>query len=602
MPTLVCEGQPLRTEHVIVVMPRRRFRHLVASSGFVFLFNTLISGVDFSFQFVMEPTKEGPGSLFDEEDDLFRPALEVGDFIVPDELLHWSRQGISDEINLDGDEEAAAVKGARLQLDNSSVDNQATISLAGDGTSDVVGQVNGITEPQSDRCASSGLSEVDMGSETTTHPSTPFPSSTVSRPAVLSVTSEPDSAADEPLELRINIDIDKYEKRGEGVAAYMVYKIPSSVPGFSKKEYVAWRRFSDFLGLHDKLYDKYLPHGRIVPPAPAKNVFVSTKAKMVKGTVEEDPVAAEFLERRRASLERYIRRTADHPVLLRVCDNIIAAGRIGLCDPRPDPDFQNFITFEGELPKASQTAVISGTTIKRIWDRVSEGFNRIAISKMDENDAWFNERHYEVEQLEIEMRKLLAKAESLVSVRKEYSVATEGFCKCLSMLTACEENTSLSRALSLLCETMENVSQLQNDQADKDFFILYEMLKDYVALIEVVKEVFFERVKAWNGWQNALQTLTKKRETKSRYELAGKTDRIPQALKEVEEWEQKSDDAEQHFHHVSTSIQKEYKRFDQHRVKEFKQMLIHLLETVAGTQQQLAKCWETFIPDARAIL
>ncbi|KHJ48462.1 PX domain protein [Trichuris suis] len=538
----------------------------------------------------MEPTKEGPGSLFDEEDDLFRPALEdplnakVGKIKDDVDLF----EGISDEINLDGDEEAAAVKGARLQLDNSSVDNQATISLAGDGTSDVVGQVNGITEPQSDRCASSGLSEVDMGSETTTHPSTPFPSSTVSRPAVLSVTSEPDSAADEPLELRINIDIDKYEKRGEGVAAYMVYKvvtkIPSSVPGFSKKEYVAWRRFSDFLGLHDKLYDKYLPHGRIVPPAPAKNVFVSTKAKMVKGTVEEDPVAAEFLERRRASLERYIRRTADHPVLLRVCDNIIAAGRIG------------------ELPKASQTAVISGTTIKRIWDRVSEGFNRIAISKMDENDAWFNERHYEVEQLEIEMRKLLAKAESLVSVRKEYSVATEGFCKCLSMLTACEENTSLSRALSLLCETMENVSQLQNDQADKDFFILYEMLKDYVALIEVVKEVFFERVKAWNGWQNALQTLTKKRETKSRYELAGKTDRIPQALKEVEEWEQKSDDAEQHFHHVSTSIQKEYKRFDQHRVKEFKQMLIHLLETVAGTQQQLAKCWETFIPDARAIL
>ncbi|CDW55665.1 sorting nexin 2 [Trichuris trichiura] len=556
----------------------------------------------------MEPTKEGPGSLFDEEDDLFRPALEVGDFIVPDELLHWSRQGISDEINLDGDEEAA-VKGARLQLDNSSVDNQATISLAGDNTSDAVDQINGITEPQSDRCISSGLSEVDMSSETTTHPSMPFPSSTLNRPAVLSVSSEPDNAADEPLELRINIDIDKYEKRGEGVAAYMVYKvvtkIPSSVPGFSKKEYVAWRRFSDFLGLHDKLYDKYLPHGRIVPPAPAKNVFVSTKTKMVKGTVEEDPVAAEFLERRRASLERYIRRTADHPVLLR------------------DPDFQNFITFEGELPKASQTAVISGTTIKRIWDRVSEGFNRIAISKMDENDAWFNERHYEVEQLEIEMRKLLAKAESLVSVRKEYSVATEGFCKCLSMLTACEENTSLSRALSLLCETMENVSQLQNDQADKDFFILYEMLKDYVALIEVVKEVFFERVKAWNGWQNALQTLTKKRETKSRYELAGKTDRIPQALKEVEEWEQKSDDAEQHFHHVSSSIQKEYKRFDQHRVKEFKQMLIHLLETVAGTQQQvskageckfnflyesicilfqLAKCWETFIPDARAIL
>uniref|UniRef100_A0A5S6Q901 PX domain-containing protein n=1 Tax=Trichuris muris TaxID=70415 RepID=A0A5S6Q901_TRIMR len=537
----------------------------------------------------MEPTKEGPGSLFDEEDDLFKPALEdplnakVGKIKDDVDLF----EGISDEINLDGEDEAI-VKGARLQLDNDSVDNQSTVNLAGDSSDASVDQVNGVSEAQPDRCMAPVLSEVDMGSETTTYPQAQFGGPVLTKPVVLGVNSEPDGVADEPPELRINIDIEKYERRGEGVASYIVYKIvtkiPSSVPGFSKKEYVAWRRFSDFLGLHDKLYDKYLPHGRIIPPAPAKNVFVSTKAKMVKGTIEEDPVTAEFLERRRASLERYIRRTADHPVLLQ------------------DPDFQNFITFEAELPKASQTAVISGTTIKRFWDRVSEGLNRIAISKMDDNDAWFNERHYEVEQLEIEMRKLLAKAESLVSVRKEYSVATEAFCKCLSMLTACEENTSLSRALSLLCETMENVSQLQNDQADKDFFILYEMLKDYVAIIEVVKEVFFERVKAWNGWQSALQTLTKKRETKSRYELAGKTDRIPQALKEVEEWEQKSEDAEQHFHRVSAAIQKEYKRFDQHRVKEFKQMLIHLLETVAATQQQLAKCWETFIPDARAIL
>ena len=33
------------------------------------------------------------------------------------------------------------------------------------------------------------------------------------------------------------------------------------------------RRFSDFLGLHDKLVEKHIRSGRIVPPAPEKSVI-----------------------------------------------------------------------------------------------------------------------------------------------------------------------------------------------------------------------------------------------------------------------------------------------------------------------------------------
>lgn len=33
------------------------------------------------------------------------------------------------------------------------------------------------------------------------------------------------------------------------------------------------RRFSDFLGLHDILVEKYLRSGRIIPPAPQKNII-----------------------------------------------------------------------------------------------------------------------------------------------------------------------------------------------------------------------------------------------------------------------------------------------------------------------------------------
>jgi sorting nexin-1/2 len=33
------------------------------------------------------------------------------------------------------------------------------------------------------------------------------------------------------------------------------------------------RRFSDFLGLHDKLVETYMHQGRIIPPAPEKSVI-----------------------------------------------------------------------------------------------------------------------------------------------------------------------------------------------------------------------------------------------------------------------------------------------------------------------------------------
>lgn len=55
------------------------------------------------------------------------------------------------------------------------------------------------------------------------------------------------------------------------------------------------------------------------------------------------------------------------------------------------------------------------------------------------------------------------------------------------MLGNCEEHTALSRALSQLAEVEEKVEQLQSNQAGQDFFLLSELLKDYIALIGAVK-------------------------------------------------------------------------------------------------------------------
>lgn len=59
------------------------------------------------------------------------------------------------------------------------------------------------------------------------------------------------------------------------MGAYVAYKVETktNMPIFRKRNFSVIRRFSDFLGLHDKLTDKYLRNGRIIPPTPEKSVI-----------------------------------------------------------------------------------------------------------------------------------------------------------------------------------------------------------------------------------------------------------------------------------------------------------------------------------------
>lgn len=72
-------------------------------------------------------------------------------------------------------------------------------------------------------------------------------------------------------------------------------------------------------------------------------------------------------------------------------------------------------------------------------------------------------------------------------------------------------------------------------QANSDHYILAEQIKDYLGLINAIKDVFHERVKVFQNWEYAQMQLTKKRENKAKLELAGRNEKLDWAEKEVEE-------------------------------------------------------------------
>lgn len=69
----------------------------------------------------------------------------------------------------------------------------------------------------------------------------------------------------------------------------------------------------------------------------------------------------------------------------------------------------------------------------------------------------------------------------------ELSGNTGSFARSAHLLGSTEENTSLSRALSQLAEVEEKVDQIHADQANNDFFVLSELIKDYIGLIGAIK-------------------------------------------------------------------------------------------------------------------
>ncbi|XP_040165694.1 sorting nexin-2 isoform X1 [Anopheles arabiensis] len=395
-----------------------------------------------------------------------------------------------------------------------------------------------------------------------------------------------DVPTDEAGDTFIEIVVADPQKVGDGMGSYLAYKVSTktNILKFKKRQFFTMRRFSDFLGLHDLLVSKYLRMGRIIPPAPEKNIIGTTKVRMGSQPQAEAGagVNLEWIENRRASLERFLNRVAQHPVLCQ------------------DTDFVNFLESDQELPRAVNTAALSGAGVMRLFNKVGETVNKITY-KMDENDPWFNDKISEVETIDAHMQKLHSAIKALVSHRKELATLTGGVAKSAALLSTCEEHTGLSQALSQLADVEEKVELLRSEQANSDLYILSETIKDYIGLFGAIKDVFHERVKVFQNWQHAQMQLTKKRENKAKLELQDRRDKLEFAQKEVEEWEGKVQRCQKEFDNISSEIKKEMERFELARARDFKSTIIKYLEDQMAHQQQQMRYWEAIVPVARDI-
>ncbi|KAG6744019.1 hypothetical protein POTOM_052727 [Populus tomentosa] len=101
----------------------------------------------------------------------------------------------------------------------------------------------------------------------------------------------------------LSVSVTDPVKLGNGVQAYISYRVitKTNLPEYQGHEKIVIRRYSDFVWLRDRLFDKF--KGVFIPPLPEKSA------------VEKFRFSAEFIEMRRQGLDIFVNRIASHQEL-----------------------------------------------------------------------------------------------------------------------------------------------------------------------------------------------------------------------------------------------------------------------------------------------
>jgi len=74
-----------------------------------------------------------------------------------------------------------------------------------------------------------------------------------------------------------------------------------------------------------------------------------------------------------------------------------------------------------------------------------------------------------------------------VCVHSELAQSAGQFARAVATLGTAEEHTSLARTLSQLSEVEEKVESVHQAQSDADFYVLAELIRDYIGMVHAVK-------------------------------------------------------------------------------------------------------------------
>ncbi|OAX83351.1 hypothetical protein ACJ72_02292 [Emergomyces africanus] len=377
--------------------------------------------------------------------------------------------------------------------------------------------------------------------------------------------TQPSMPVEQAAKPSFEITVGDPHKVGDITSSHIVYQVRTKTTSkaYRQPEFTVSRRYRDFLWLYNSLHGNN--PGVVVPPPPEKQAV---------GRFDTN-----FVESRRAALERMLNKIAAHHIL------------------QHDGDLKIFLeseTFNLDVKNKENREPEIGQS-KGMFS--SLGLSVGGPGKFVEHDDWFHDRKIYLDALENQLKGLLKAIDTVVAQRKGLAEAANDFSASLHSLATVELSPTLSGPLEGLSDLQLRIKELYERQAQQDILTLGITIDEYIRLIGSVKMAFTQRQKSFHNWHTAESELQKRKNSQDKLLRQGKSqqDRLNQAAADVADAERKVHQTRLQFEDMGRVMRNELEKFEKEKVEDFKSGVETFLESAVEAQKELIELWETFL-------
>ncbi|KAH0170575.1 Vps5-domain-containing protein, partial [Aureobasidium melanogenum] len=380
--------------------------------------------------------------------------------------------------------------------------------------------------------------------------------------------TQPSVSIEQAAKPSFDISVGDPHKVGDLTSSHTVYQVRTKTTSkaYRTPEFTVSRRYRDFLWLYNQLHNNN--PGVVVPPPPEKQAM--------------NRFDQNFVESRRAALERMLNKSAAHPVLQHDGDL-----KLFLESEAFNVDIKHKERKDVGLPETKSGGGMLGAI----------GLSVGSSTKFVEHDDWFHDRKIYLDALETQLKALLKSTDTVVAQRKSLAESCQDFSASLHQLASVELSPELSAPLDALSDIQMRIRDLNDRQAQQDVLTLGIVIDEYIRLIGSIKTAFQQRQKAYHNWHTAEAALQKLKNTHDKLLRAGRTqqDRLSQMQADVADAERRVHQARLLFEDMGRLMRSELDRFEREKVDDFKSGVETFLESAIEAQKELIELWETYL-------
>ncbi|KAI3682405.1 hypothetical protein L1987_82368 [Smallanthus sonchifolius] len=370
----------------------------------------------------------------------------------------------------------------------------------------------------------------------------------------------------------LSVSVTDPAKMGNGVQAYISYKVitKTNLPEYQGSEKIVIRRYTDFVWLCDRLFEKY--KGIFIPPLPEKS------------TVEKFRFSAEFIEMRRQALDTFVNRIALHHEL------------------QQSEDLRTFLQADEqtmERARSQDTGIFKKkpSDLMSIFRGVQSKVTDVVLGKekpVEESNSEYDKFKKYIFELEDHLAEAQKHAYRLVKRHRELGQSLADFGKAIKLLGACEGD-ALGTAFSELGAKSEMLSIKLQREAHHLLMNFEEPLKDYVRAVQSIKGTITERANAFRQQCELTETIKLKEIDLNKMRLI-RSEKMLDAEHEYEELKVAGQEATRRFETIVKLMNEEIVRFQDQKTQDMGRAFHEFAKGQARLANAIADAWRSLIP------